>query len=133
MPWEFELDRVARVVRSRAWGIFTDNDLLTHLERMQELFADETLDSTWGQVADLSDVESFRDVSYKGLCRQASLNPWPKGSLRLVIAPMDIGFGLSRMYQLLCEDRGEDVRIVRSEAEALALIIQKKDRSGKAT
>lgn len=133
MPYKFELDSVAHVVRSCGWGVLTDDDLLSHLERMGEFFANGTLDSTWAQVADLSAVESFRDVSYKGLCRQASLNPWPKGSLRLVIAPMDIGFGLSRMYQLLCEDRGEDVRIVRSEAEALALIIQKKDRSGKAT
>ena len=133
MPFEFELDSVERVVRSRGWGVFTDDDLLNHLERMRELFADGTLDSTWVQVADLGAVESFHDVSSEVLCRQARLNPWPKGSLRAVIAPMDIGFGLGRMYEALCDDKGENVRIVRSEAEALAWINQEKDRSGQVT
>jgi len=127
------LDSVARVVRSRGWGVFTDDDLLNHLERMRELFADGTLDSTWAQVADCSAVESFHDVSSEGLCRQARLNPWPKGSLRAVIAPSDIGFGLGRMYEQLCEDQGENVRIVRSKAEALAWITQEKDRSDQTT
>lgn len=29
MPAEFELDRVGRVVRSRAWGDLTEDDLFT--------------------------------------------------------------------------------------------------------
>jgi len=114
-------------------AFFTDDELLSDLEQMRELFADGTLDSTWAQVADFSAVESFHDVSSEGLWRGANLNPWPKGSLRAVIAPMDIGFGLGRMYQLLYEDKGENVGIVRSEAEALAWITQAKVRSGQAT
>jgi hypothetical protein len=133
MPYQFELDNVARVVRSWGWGVLTDDDLLNHLERMRQFFADGTLDSTWAQVVDCSAVESFHDVSCEGLCRQARLNPWPNGSLRAVIAPMDIGFGLGRMYETLCEDKGENVRIFRSEAEAFAWIIQEGHSSGQAT
>ena len=133
MSFDFKLDNVARVVRSRVWGVFTDDDLLNHLERMQELFADGSLDPTWAQIADLSAVESFHDVSSEGIWRQARLNPWPQGALRAVIAPMDIGFGLARMYKQLCEDKGENVHIVRSEAEALAWISQERGGSGKDT
>ena len=132
MPFEVKLDSETRVVRSRGFGVFTDDDLLNHLEIMRELFADGTLDSTWAQVADFSDVESFHDVSSEGIWRQATLNPWPKVSFRAVIAPMEVAFGLARMYQLLCEEKGENVRIVRSEAEALAWITQEKVRSGQA-
>ena len=46
MPFEFELDGVARVVRSRGFGVFTDDDLFNHLKIMRVLFADGTLDST---------------------------------------------------------------------------------------
>ena len=133
MPFEFELDCEIRVIRSRGFGVFTDDDLLDHLEIMRALFADGTLDSTWAQVADFSAVESLQDVSWEGIWRQASLNPWPKVSFRAVIAPSEVAFGLARMYQLLCEDKGENVRIVRSKAEALAWITQDKDRSSPAT
>ena len=132
MPFEFELDGVAHVVRSRGFGVFTDDDLFNHLKIMRELFADGTLDSTWAQVVDFSAVESFDDVSTEGIWRQAKLNPWPKVSFRAVIAPMDVVFGLARMYQSLCEEQGENVRIVRSEAEAFAWITQEKERSGQA-
>lgn len=126
MPAEFELDFVNRIVRSRAWGEVTDGDLLIHLERIRELFSDETLDPTWTQIADFAATEILDGLSDNGLRRLAKQNPWPEGSWRALIAKSDLMFGLGRMYQLLGETKGDYVGVVRSEEEAMAWIAQEK-------
>ena len=37
MPADFELDMVERTVRSRAWGVVTDDDLFNHAERIRSV------------------------------------------------------------------------------------------------
>ena len=126
MPADFELDTVERTVRSRAWGVVTDGDLFNHVERIRALFDQGILDSTWAQVADFSAVERFDLISSEELRRLAARNPWPKGSLRAIVLPSDLGFGLGRMYEMLCGTGGENVRVVRSKADALAWLTHRK-------
>jgi hypothetical protein len=47
MPADFELDTVERTVRSRTWGVVTDEDLFNQVERIRTLFEQGILDSTW--------------------------------------------------------------------------------------
>jgi hypothetical protein len=132
MPGSFELDADARIVRARAWGIITDDDLLDHMEETRQLFRDGTLDASWAQIADFSAVESL-DATNEGIRRHAVLNPWPEESFRALVMPTDASFGLGRMYEMLCGDQGANVRVFRSEAEALAWIAQQRKSSTQAT
>ena len=120
MAADFELDMVEHTVRSRAWGVVTDDDLRNHVERIRRLFEQGILDSTWAQVADFSAAQRCDHVSSDEIRRLAACNPWPEGSLRALVLPSDVGFGLGRMYEMLCGARGENVCVVRSKADALA-------------
>ena len=62
MPCDFKLEESERIVFSRAWGELTDDDLLSHLQRITEAFGQGALDSMWGQIADFSEVENFDGV-----------------------------------------------------------------------
>lgn len=50
MPVAFNLDPHARLVRSRAWGVVTEADLMGHVVSMRALFASGALDADWAQV-----------------------------------------------------------------------------------
>jgi len=119
MSADFELDTVERTVRSRAWGVVTDKDLFNHSDRIRMLFEQGILDSTWAEVCDFTAAERFDHISSDEIRRLAGRNPWPNASLRAIVAPSDVGFGLCRMYEMLCGTRGENVCVARSKADAL--------------
>ena len=123
MPASFTLDTPRRLVRSRAWGALSERELLQHADNVHALFDNGTLDSSWSQLADFSDVTSFDEVSSDGIRQLAERNPWPRDSRRVVLAPSPIAFGLSRMYQLMLGSvEGDRLQVVRTEADALALL-----------
>ncbi len=132
MPTEFELDRSKRIVYSRAWGDLTDAELLDHMAKMRGLLEQGALDSTWAQVFDLSDAKNLDEVSSAGVGRLAKGNPWPKGSIRVVIAPSDLLYGLTRMYQLIGDPKTEAVHIARQRNEAEAFIAYQRAQLGEA-
>jgi hypothetical protein len=105
MSADFELDTVERTVRSRAWGVVTEENLFNQADRIRTLFELGILDSTWTEVFDFTGAERFDHVSSDEIRRLAGRNPWPKASLRAIVAPSDVGFGLCRMYEMLCGNR----------------------------
>lgn len=121
MPATHELDATARIVRSRAWGVFDEQDSEDHLRGIQKLFDDGVLDGTWAQIFDLSAVERF-DLSAEAIKKLADANPWPSESRRGLIVGSDMGYGLARMYEMRCGERGERVGVFRTEFEALEWI-----------
>jgi hypothetical protein len=126
MSTDFELDTVERTVRSRAWGVVTDKDLFNHADRIRTLFEQGILSSTWAEVCDFTAAERFDHISSDEIRRLTGRNPWPKASLRAIVAPSDVGFGLSRMYEMLCGTAGENVCVVRSKADAVAWLTQRR-------
>jgi hypothetical protein len=122
MAVEFELDTVQRVVRSRAMGATNDAEFREHRQRITQLFEEGTLDATWVQLIDVSAVDTVDALSSPGLRQMAALNPWPKESRRAILATTTVSFGLGRMYQMACGDKGKNVRVCRTMAEALAWI-----------
>lgn len=128
MPADFELKRDARIVRSRAWGVVTNEDLLRHMARIVELFNNGTLDSTWSQLADFSSAEDLGGLSVTGIQDLATRNPWPKGSYRAIVTPRLADYGLARMYQLFGDtvdgEKSQYLRVFRSAAEAEAWITE---------
>ena len=122
MPVAFDLDPQARLVRSRAWGVVDEAELMGHVVSMRSLFAGGTLDADWAQVADFSDCTSLESLSSAGVRRLAENNPWPVGAVRVFIAPQELIFGLVRMYQSLADL--ERMHVVRSMADARAWMAQ---------
>lgn len=127
MPVTFVLDHDRRIVRSRAWGVVTFDELNTHVGRMAELFESRTLDDTWSQVADFSDTEDLV-ISSEGVRRLGDRNPWPAGARRAFVAPRDLVYGFSRMYEMVRKERGDDLVVFRSMEAALEWIGE--DRAG---
>jgi hypothetical protein len=89
------------------------------MSAIRRLFDDGTLDGSWTQLADFSDVTTPDDFSVEAIRDLARSNPWPPECRRIIIAPATVIFGLGRMYQLLIGDPSESVAIVRTRAEAL--------------
>jgi hypothetical protein len=122
MPADYSLDRIRRVVLSRAWDALSEQDLVEHVRLMHDLFADGSLDATWSQIADFSEVTTVGEISSAGVRSLAAQNPWPKTARRVLIAPVTVVFGLSRMYQLLTGAEDEHLTVVRTEEEALSFL-----------
>jgi hypothetical protein len=121
MAADFELDRSRRIVHSQAWGPVTDDDLLGHMSRIQELLTSGVLDPSWAHVYDLSRAD-MSGVSAAAVRRLAEGSPWPAGTVRVLIAPLEAQFGLARMYALLGGERTASVHVTRSPAEAATFI-----------
>ena len=126
MSADFELDTVERTVRSRAWGVVTEENLFNHADRIRMMFEQGILDSTWAEVCDFTAAERFDHISSAEIRRLAGRNPWPKASFRAIVAPSDVGFGLCRMYEMLCGTAGANVCVVRSKADAVAWLTQRR-------
>ena len=118
MPVASALDPDARLVRTRAWGIISEEELTSHATSIRELFASGTLDVDWAQVSDFCEGASLELLSSDAIRRLAKHNPWPVGALRVFVAPSDVIFGLARMYQLWADL--ERMHVVWSMAEARA-------------
>ncbi|MCZ7643818.1 MAG: hypothetical protein M5U26_00805 [Planctomycetota bacterium] len=119
MSASFELDREARIVRSRAWGVLVDRDLLDHRDAMEALFERGELDGSWGQLCEFQDVTEMQ-VTTPCIERMAWSNPWPKACRRALVAPRDLVYGLARMYEMKSGELGQNVRVFRSLEQALA-------------
>lgn len=122
MPAQFELDPERRLVHSRAWGALTDADLVGHASAITALFRRGALDATWAQIYDFSGVESIEEVSAACVRRLAESGPWPADSVRVMIVPSEVTFGLARMYQLSGAARTDRVHVTRDRVGAMAFI-----------
>lgn len=133
MPADFELDESRRIVFSRAWGDLTDAELLDHMARMKDAHERGQIDSRWAQVADFSAVRSMNGVSSSGVRALADGNPWHEESIRVLVVPEDVQYGLARMYQMLGEPKTNRVVLVRSVAEAIARVEDRSAAQGNLT
>jgi hypothetical protein len=119
MPSECDLDFTNRLVRTRAWDLVTTGELFALSTRIQELLAEGTIDSGWRELVDLSQVTRTELVPTEVVRQLALSNPWPRSTRRVIVAPVNAVFGMSRMYQLLSASGDAQIAVVRTEAEAL--------------
>ncbi len=122
MPAELKLDHTKRVVRTRAWDIVTAGDLYALSSQVRGLFADGTIDAAWSELVDFREVTRMDFVPVEAVRALAQSNPWPKESRRVILAPVAVVFGMSRMYQLLSASDDDAIAVVRTEAEALEFL-----------
>jgi hypothetical protein len=103
MSASYNIDPVHRFVYTKLGGHVSDADLVEH---QRALLADPRFDSSFCELVDLRDVT---EVSVKSrMVKESAM--WPLHAIkarRAIVAPSDVLFGLSRMYQLYRGEVGE--------------------------
>ena len=114
MPADYVIDAEHRIVYSRAWGEFTEADVLVHRQR---LTADPQFDPTFRQLADFSGVTCLA-LTYASVNALTSSDPWHPEARRAFVAPADVVFGMARMYEMLLGEQKSNIAVFRRAEEA---------------
>jgi hypothetical protein len=114
MPFDLVIDAEHRIVYSRAWGEFTEADVLAHRQQMK---ANPLFDSSSRQLADFSGVTRLA-ISAASVRALTSSDPWDSGSRRAFVASADVVFGMARMYATLLGDSRSNIAVFRRADEA---------------
>jgi len=111
-------DELHRILCLRFEGIITDDVLLSSFDRVREWMHGNGLRSS---ITDFTGVESFQ-VTASAVNQLAAKRPLvPDGFLRIVVAPQDEIFGMTRMFEMLGSKTRDRVDVVRTVAEAYTL------------
>ena len=87
MPFDFVIDMKHRIVCSRAWGEFTEADVVAHRKHLK---ANPQIDPTFRQLADFSGVTGWFVVRQRGSNIRLQ-NTTPTETLRIILpAPRPI-------------------------------------------
>ncbi len=114
MPSSYEIDPALELVRSRAWGLLTEEESIVHY---RELANDPAFRPTYRQTCDLRNVDTM-DLSAAALRGLARTSVFAPGVKRAFIAEEDAHFGLSRMLQAFFEFEGTEIGVFRTMEEA---------------
>ena len=115
MPIDYIIDKKRQVIFARGWGTLTDQELLDYQQRLR---VDPEYSLTHAEVLDLTQVEQA-EVTSEGVQTLADDSEWIVGAKVAVIAPANVPFGMSRMYEMVLKDEGLDYRVFRTKIEAL--------------
>jgi hypothetical protein len=116
---KLEFDERNRIVRTVYVGVTTERDL-----RKGNALVKRFVESRgpYSGITDFSAVTKFK-VSGGEMRGLASLTPAiPMDCQKVVVAPADVTFGMSRMFQMLSEPFRPKVHVVRNTEEAYKLL-----------
>jgi len=119
MDYTLRADSEHRVLLVMLAGIVTEASALAAYRAVERFIATQGPHSG---ITDLSGVERF-DVSTDFVWRLAAEPPMiPNGMSRIVVAPRPGVYGLSRMFQILRDNRDSYLEVVRTLNEAFQLL-----------
>ena len=100
-------------------GVVTEASALDARAAVERFIAAE---GPWAGIADLSGIERA-EISAEFVRSLAARRPvTPRGKLCILVAPQDLIYGLSRMFQIRRNQIGSDLKIVHTLDEAFALL-----------
>jgi len=114
MPAEYKINKFSGVVFSSAHGTLIENEAYSHQDKLRN---DPAFDPTFSQLADFTKVTQV-DLSTNAIHHLAERNPFGLGSKRAFVAPMDLLYGLARMFQILTDDHPDELTVFRDIQEA---------------
>jgi len=114
MPAEYKIDTSSGVVFSLAQGVLTENDAYSHQDKLRK---DPDFDPSFSQLFDFVNVGQVL-LSTEAIHHLAERNPFGLGSKRAFVAPSDLMYGLSRMFQVLITDHQNELSVFRDMQEA---------------
>ena len=114
MPASYRIDVARRLVLSRAWGVFTAQDLYDHFS---SLSADPVFDPSFSQLVDLRDVERV-DMEPSVIRRHALERLFGEGAQRALVTSSDVAYELARMYGTFAAYVSQNVHVFRDMHDA---------------
>ena len=122
MPSSYVIDKERKLVITTAWGDCSADDVL---EFRKQVLKDRDFDPSFSQLADFTGVTKV-DVSPDEVRMLATKSPFSTQSRRALVADNQVIFGLSKMFGILRNLRGEKlIRVFRTRNEALDWLLEK--------
>lgn len=117
----YEIDKDKRLVVCTASGMITADDVL---EFHEQLVKDEDFDPNFSQLVDCTAIVTT-DVTPGRMWVLAEQSPFSLGSRRALVADSPLGFGLSRVYQIVRNLKGDKhIRVFKNRTDALKWLLQ---------
>ena len=114
MPVKVEVDRIRKLVLTFYSGEVTDSDVK---QQIADINRHAPYDPDYRVITDFTQVTQF-EISAEQIRDVASTaSPLSKAS-RVMVAPSDIAYGTSRMFQALATHTRPNITVVRTLAEA---------------
>lgn len=119
MAHHFEFDSEHRILLTVMEGDINGEEIET-INRAMRAQIDRTRPAAG--ISDLTGVKQFNVPAE--IMRAAALQPapFPPETPRFIVAPSDLLFGMSRMYELVADRPEGKLRVVRKREDALAAI-----------
>lgn len=115
MPASYELDLSEGMVRTRGWGVLTDQDVDELYRRLQK---DPAFRPDFRQLCDLREVTEI-ETTVDMLRAIARRKIFAAGVRRAFVVDRDIDYGLSRLFGAYSETEGAMIQVFRSWQEAV--------------
>jgi hypothetical protein len=116
MSFEIEIDVGRSLVVVVMTGVVSDDDLVQGTEYLR---GHPDFQPHFDQLVVGTAIERF-NVTREGVMKVTSGEPIFAGpSRRALVAPSQVAFGMSRMFELLRDGRAGEINVFRSEREAL--------------
>ncbi len=109
MPVTYQIDAERSLVRSRAWGVLTGEEIHAHYRR---LFADPGFTPAYRQLVDLREVTRV-EVARDRIREIAADFAFSPDSRRAYVASADVAFGTARMLEAYVELAGGQIEVFR--------------------
>jgi hypothetical protein len=121
LPITYTIDLERRLVICTASGLCTADDVLGLHAQIVE---DADFDPTYAQLVDGTAITQTT-VTPSQMRALAEESPFSLESRRALVADSPLGFGLSRVYQIVRTLRGDrQIRVFRSRGEAMAWLLR---------
>jgi len=120
MGVQVSIDEMRNIVYIAFHGVMTDDLLISSYARLSQYIPDDQATAT---LVDLSGVTFGGEVTSRSI-REVAASPQlaPKNRLSVVVAPMEVAFGMARMFEILGGEKRNGLRIVRSIDAAYRLL-----------
>ena len=114
MPASYRIDVARRLVLTRAWGVFTAQELY---DNFNSLAADPAFDPSFAQLVDLREVQ--RPYMEPSIIRRHALEYLFGGKTpRALVTSTDVAYELARMYSDVAAVVPQNVRVFRDMHDA---------------
>jgi len=114
MPATYWIDVPGRLVLSRGWGVFTEQDILSHFTTLS---VDPSFQPTFSQLADLRRVE-HAEVSKEFVRRHALEHLFSSRAQRAIVVSSAEHYELARIYSDFAQYASQNVHVFRDMHDA---------------
>jgi hypothetical protein len=119
MPVSVAVDVASHLAKRTYSGVVTSEDLLGSIRKYIDI---PGFEPSFNELMDFREVESVA-APVEDIRRCAHMPvPFNNSSVRVILAPKEIIYGLARMYQILGEDAHPNIQVVRTVEDANQLL-----------